>query len=402
MLIPIYEIQNRISQSINDFPRRYLYNTIKFDQHLVGLLGARGVGKTTLLLQYLKTEFNNPAIALYISADHIHVEALGVMEIVAEHHRNGGKVIVIDEIHKLDKWAQIVKTIYDSYPEMRLIISGSSAFQIKTQGYDLSRRMVYYHLSGLSFREFISLKKKISLPSYSLDDILMKHSEISADLSSRVNIHPLFREYLVSGYYPFWQEDLESYPQKIENIIQKIFYEDIPSAFPIKYDAIRQLKRLLYMIATSDPFQVNISKLANELDIARESLYQYLDFLDQSFVINRLWKPSTGKAYQRKPEKLFLQNTNIISYLNPQAKHSKSGKGTLRETFFVTQFLTKSPLFSSRSADFEDENNNQFEIGGKSKSQGQLDPNKNGYLFLDDISAGHQNIIPLYLIGFLY
>lgn len=402
MLIALYEIQNRISQSVNDLPRRYLYEDINFDQRLIGLVGARGVGKTTLLLQYLKTEFNDPVIALYISADHIQVEAIGIMDIVAEHHRNGGKVLVIDEIHKLDNWAQIVKTLYDSYPKMRFIISGSSAFQIKTQGYDLSRRLVYYPLSGLSFREFISLKKEIIYPSFSIKDILKNHSKIAAEITDRLNIHPLFREYLQSGYYPFWIEGKAEYPQKIENIINKIFYEDIPSSFPIKYDAIRQLKRLLYIIATSNPFQVNISKLANELHIARESLYQYIDFLDISFVIHRLWKPSSGKAFQRKPEKLFLHNTNIISYLHPQFQGITKAKGTLRETFFVNQFMSNHQLYSSRQADFEDENNNQYEIGGKSKKLVQLDPQKNGYRILDDISIGNKNTIPLYLFGFLY
>ncbi len=402
MLIALYEIQNRISQSVNDLPRRYLYKDINFDQRLIGLVGARGVGKTTLLLQYLKTEFNDPVIALYISADHIQVEAIGIMDIVAEHHRNGGKVLVIDEIHKLNNWAQIVKTLYDSYPKMRFIISGSSAFQIKTQGYDLSRRLVYYSLSGLSFREFISLKKEIIYPSFSITDILKNHSKIAAEITDRVNIHPFFREYLQSGYYPFWIEGKAEYPQKIENIINKIFYEDIPSSFPIKYDAIRQLKRLLYIIATSNPFQVNISKLANELHIARESLYQYIDFLDISFVIHRLWKPSSGKAFQRKPEKLFLHNTNIISYLHPQFQRFTEAKGTLRETFFVNQFMSNHQLYSSVRADFEDENNNQFEIGGKSKKLGQLDSPINGYLILDDISIGNKNTIPLYLFGFLY
>lgn len=402
MLIPLYEIQNRISQSVADLPHRYLYDNINYDQRLIGIVGARGVGKTTLLLQYLKTEFNDPVTALYISADHIQVEAMGIMNIVAEHHRNGGKVTVIDEIHKLNNWAQIIKTVYDSYPEMRFIISGSSAFQIKTQGYDLSRRLVYYPLFGLSFREFISFKKGITYPSFSISDILNDHNKIAAEITDEVNIHPLFREYLQSGYYPFFLEGKEEYSQKIENIINKIFYEDIPSSFPIKYDAIRQLKRLLYIIATSNPFQVNISKLANELHIARESLYQYMDFLDKSFVIHRLWKPSSGKAFQRKPEKIFLQNTNIISYLSPQPRGSVKTKGTLRETFFVNQFISNHSLYSSAGADFEDDYNNQYEIGGKSKQSGQLNPQKNGYFVLDDITIGNKNTIPLYLFGFMY
>ena len=400
MLIELYDIQNRISKQVNDLPRRYLYDQINFKQRLIGIIGARGVGKTTLLLQYLKTAYNDPTIALYVSADNILVNGLGILEIVAEHHRNGGKVLIIDEIHKLTNWAQTIKTIYDSYPEMNLIISGSSAFQIKTQGYDLSRRLFYYTLAGLSLREFIGLKMDKAAPIFSLSDILTNHSKLATELNQEFNIFPLFREYLQYGFYPFWREGQAEYPQKIENILNKILYEDIPSAFPVKYDAIRQLKRFLYIVASSNPFQVNVSKLSRDLQIARESLYQYLDFLDQSFVIHRLWKKSSGKAFQRKPEKLLLQNPNIISYLQPQA--FLQNKGIMRETFFISQVMTFQKMYASNPADFEDDLNNQFEIGGKSKTSGQLDPQKNGYLVLDDISIGDKQRIPLYLFGFLY
>jgi len=400
MLIELYDIQNRISKHVADLPRRYLYDQINFNQRLIGIIGARGVGKTTLLLQHLKAEYNDPTIALYVSADNILVNGLGMLEIVAEHHRNGGQLLIIDEIHKLPNWAQTIKTIYDSYPEMKLMISGSSAFQIKTPGYDLSRRLFYYTLAGLSFREFISLKIAITLPVFSLSEILSNHSKLAAELNQEMNIFPLFREYLEHGFYPFWREGQAEYPQKIENILSKILYEDIPSAFPVKYDAIRQLKRFLYIVASSNPFQVNVSKLSRDLQIARESLYQYLDFLDQSFVIHRLWKRSSGKAFQRKPEKILLHNPNIISYLQPQAL--LQNKGIVRETFFINQMMTAHKIYASSPADFEDDLNNQFEIGGKSKTSGQLDPRKNGYLVLDDISIGDRQRIPLYLFGFLY
>jgi len=400
MLIELYDIQNRISKQVNDLPRRTLYDQINFKQRLIGIIGARGVGKTTLLLQYLKTAFNDPTIALYVSADNILVNGLGMLEIVAEHHRNGGKVLIIDEIHKLPQWAQTIKTIYDSYPEMNVIISGSSAFQIKTQGYDLSRRLFYYTLAGLSLGEFIALKMERATPVFSLSDILTNHSKLATELTQEFNIFPLFREYLQHGFYPFWREGQAEYPQKIENILNKILYEDIPSAFPIKYDAIRQLKRFLYIVASAKPFQVNVAKLSRDLQIARESLYQYLDFLDQSFVIHRLWKQSSGKAFQRKPEKLLLHNPNIISYLQPQA--FLQNKGIMRETFFISQLMTAHKMYASNSADFEDDLNNQFEVGGKSKTLGQLDPNKNGFLALDDISIGDKQRIPLYLFGFLY
>ena len=400
MLTTLYDIQNRISNSVGELPHRYLYESINFDQKLTGIVGARGTGKTTLLLQYLKAEYNNPTVALYVSADNIHVNALGINEIVDEHNKNGGVVLVIDEIHKLENWVQIIKSIYDAYPVMRVIVSGSSAFQIKTQGYDLSRRLVFYTLNGLSLREFILFKTGKKLLVYSLSDIINNHTEIATEINDKTKIFPLFREYLQTGYYPFWKEGKEVYPDKIENIINKILYEDVPSAYPIKFNAIRHLKRFLYILATSNPFQINVAELARELQITRVSLYEYLDFLDQSFVIQRLWNKSGGKSYKRKPEKLFLNNTNIISFLQPQMM--QHNKGIVRETFFANQFLSTNKLYTAPKADFEDENNNQFEIGGKSKKSGQLDPKANGYLVLDDITIGNKNKIPLYLFGFLY
>jgi len=400
MLITLYDIQNRISRKIEELPKRYLYQEINYNQRFIGIVGARGVGKTTVILQYLKENYNNPALALYVSADNIHVNAIGLSEIVEEHHRNGGNVIAIDEIHKLKNWAQEVKSIYDSYPEMSIIISGSSAFQIKAQGYDLSRRLVYYTLQGLSFREFILFKTGTASPALSITDILEKHTEFATEINNNINVFPLFREYIQCGYYPFWQEGKDEYPIKIENIINKILYEDIPSAYPIKYDAIRQLKRFLYIVATSNPFQINVTELSRELQITRVSLYEYLDFLDQSFVIHRLWQNSSGKAFQRKPEKLFLCNTNIIHFLQPQA--FLNNKGLMRETFFANQFSSKNKLFTAPKADFEDSNNNQFEIGGKSKKSSQIDSQSKGFLVLDDITIGAGNKIPLYLFGYLY
>lgn len=400
MLDTLYDTQIRISKSVDSLRYRHLYDTINFNQRLFGLVGARGVGKTTLLLQYLKSKFDDPTVALYVSADSVTVNAIGIIEIVEEHHRNGGKVLVIDEVHKLGNWAQIIKTIYDSYPKMRLIISGSSAFQIKKQGVDLSRRLTYYNLPGLSFREFIAMKTETDVPHYDISDLLKNYGKISTELSSHFEIFPLFREYLQYGYYPFWLEGKNEYYQKLDNIINKILYEDIPSAFPIKFEAIRQLKRFLYIIATSNPFQINVSELSRELGIARESLYQYLDFLEQSFIINRLWKQSKGKSYQRKPEKVFLDNPNMILGLNSQMK--PQNKGIIRESFFVNQMLTIGKLFTTNRADFEDGNNIQFEIGGKSKKSNQLDSDKTGYLVLDDITIGSKNKIPLYLFGFLY
>lgn len=397
MLDKLYENQVRISRGLEKLPRRFLYNRMNYEQHLIGLVGARGVGKTTMLLQHLMEAYGDPVVALYISADHIHVSAIGLYAIAEEHFRNGGQVLCIDEIHKYENWVQEIKNIYDSFPKLKIIISGSSALHLTKYGHDLSRRLLRYYLPGLSFREFINFKLNKDIETVTFQELLLNHTEISTAISSELKVFPLFREYLQSGYYPFWLEGRAEYPLKLQNVLDKIIYEDIAAVFPIKQSGIHQIKRFLYILATSRPFQVNISRLARELMMSRDVLYQYLDYLTRSFVIRQIWYRSSGKAYHRKPEKIFFENPNLLSLLANTGADNTAG--VIRETFFVNQVMATRKLYISREVDFEDDTGIHYEVGGRGK---KVACSEHLYLIADNIEIGFGNRIPLYLFGFLY
>ena len=400
MLEKLYETSLRLSDSVAGLPKRYLYDKINFGQRLVGICGARGVGKTTLILQYLKENFSDPRIGLYVSADHLHVAAAGLYSIADEHHRNGGQLLCIDEIHKHDNWAQELKNIYDSFPDLSLIVSGSSALHLVKHGYDLSRRLVRYSLKGLSFREFILFKIGVAIPSVSLPELLANHTKMSSSILEQVKVFPLFKEYLATGYYPFWLEGLEEYWTKLQNVLDKIIYEDIPSLFDIRHRGIQQIRRLLYILANSKPFTVNVSELARELEMSRDSLYQYLDYLSKSHVTNATSPASKGKAARRKPGKIYLENTSLLQLLATTL--DQSFIGTRRETFFVSQFADLYSLYLSRQGDFADGDGRIYEVGGRGKSSKQVSGIEKGYIICDDTEIGSRRRIPLYLFGFLY
>jgi len=396
----LYTIHVRLTKATSGLPRRYLYPEMATPRHLAALIGPRGVGKTTLLLQLLAEESSNPAEALYVSADHIHVAAAGVYAIAEEHHRNGGQVMAIDEIHKHPNWAQELKSTYDSFPEMRLIVSGSSSLQVAKLGHDLSRRLVKLEMKGLSFREFIGFKTGLFPQTVTYDDLLKDHVQIASDLASQSNILALFREYLRSGYYPFWLEGLDDYWPKLQNVLDKILYEDITTAFSVRPPGIQQMKRLLSIVATSGPFQINVSAVSREIGMARETLYEYLDHLHGAYIVNELWHPGTGTRFKRKPGKIFFENGSLLALLANE--NSPAFVGALRETFIVNQLSHATALQLSPTADFQDAAGTLFEVGGASKDGSQLPKDAQGHLLVDDTEIGSGNRIPLYLVGFLY
>ena len=396
----LYAIHVRLTKTTGGLPRRYLYPEISTPRRLTGLVGPRGVGKTTLLLQILAEAYESPAEGLYISADHVHVAAAGLYAIAEEHHRNGGKLLAIDEIHKHPNWAQELKSIYDSFPEMRLIISGSSSLQVAKLGHDLSRRLVKHEMKGLSFREFTGFKSGRFPAAVSYKQLLGEHVQIAADFAGESNILALFREYLRFGYYPFWLEGVNDFWPKLQNVLDKILYEDIPTAFSVRPPGVQQMKRLLSIIATSGPFQINVSAVSREVGMSRETLYGYLDHLHGAYVLNELWFPGTGTRFRRKPGKLFFENGSLLTLLANE--NSPAFTGALRETFVVNQLGNATELKLSSVADFQDAAGTHFEVGGASKDGSQLPEGRDGYVLTDDTEIGSGNRIPLYLVGFLY
>ena len=394
--------------SLKDKQRRLLAHVAKLEytrkelgflnstERMIALIGARGVGKTTLLLQYLR-QFDIDE-ALYFSADDIAVADHGIVAIVEEFYALGGRVVVIDEVHMFRDWSLHIKNIYDSLPDLTVRVSGSSMLNILMQSHDLSRRMVVRELGTLSFKEYLEIKNGVLLDSYTLEEVLTKAPEISFEL---VREYPTllreFREYLRMGCYPYFREseDVEAYHAKLFNSIEKILYEDIPATNRIKFENIIVFKRLMYrLVEAKVPYQVKIETMARELKISEPTLYTYLEILNKTGLFRSIHKYSAKRS--KKPEKLFFQNTNIL-YALSQDLQIPVDAGTARETYFVNAF--KSAYYSDvgdfRMGDYI------FEVGGKNKSFSQIKDLPNGYLALDVDYTSNIRKIPLWLFSFI-
>ncbi len=309
-----------------------------------------------------------------------------------------GKVLVIDEIHKYNNFEIELKKIYDIL-DLKVIFSGSSALQIDHAKADLSRRAILYHVYGLSFREFIELSKGIELPSYTLNEILSNHIDIAYELLEKFNLTLLFREYLKSGYYPFYFEDKESYLVRLNETINTVIEVDIPSVFPIEYDSITNIKKLVRLVCLSHPYTPNIKELLSRMDMGDnyKGLYRFLDYLNKAKVLNVMRASTKGDNIFTKPEKVYLNNTNLH-----HAYCEKHQNGTLREVFFTSMLNDRYRLTIPKKGDFLVDNKYLFEVGGKSKGFKQIKDLPNSYVVTDDIEIGSGNKIPLWLFGFMY
>jgi len=397
MLKYIQNKQVRVINSIStSFTRKQYLKKLNSKNRLVALIGARGVGKTTLLLQHLKQNYTVTEY-LYFSADDSYIINSSIYDIVDEFVRLGGKVVAIDEIHKYHNWANEIKTIYDSFPELIIRLSGSSMLNILNEKFDLSRRLVISKVMPLSFREFLNLYADIDLPILTLEDILDNHNEISTKLAlEHTKLYKHFLTYLKIGYYPFFLEDEEEYKNKLFNASDKIINEDIPSLNKIDYMHLSIFKKLLANIIYSQvPYKVNISALCKEFAISHPTLQIYLEILHNSQLINAVKKYS--KTISKKPQKLLFGNTNLL-YTFADEFGVEVNIGTVRETFFVSCFNN---IYYSDIGDFKVDNY-IFEIGGKSKTFKQIKDIKNSYLVIDTDYSIEKNKIPIWLFGFLY
>lgn len=381
--------------------KRYLYHEIDWNSRCLCITGARGTGKTTILLQHFIEKYNNPEECLYVSADHIDVAGTGLYRIAEKYFAYGGKTLIIDEVHKYPGWQTEVKSIIDTYHTRKVIISGSSSLDLKRGKADLSRRFAYYDLKGLSFREYLNLKEKMATKACSLEYLLKHHVSMAKDLSSEQSILKMFEKYLVGGYYPFVMEGESAYLQKVMNVIEKVFYEDIAIIGNLKKNSITVLKKLLWIVTTSAPFTVNIERLSRELGIAKEYIYHYIDYLEDAGLLNAVHTHGKGLKLARKPAKLFLENTNLLAAIGGSLK-TATDIGTVRETFFVNQLQQAHQVRYSDKGDFAVDERYIFEIGGKNKDFHQLIEAPNSFVASDGMEIGFGKKIPLYLFGFLY
>ena len=374
--------------------KRYLHEKIDFSQKLIGIIGARGSGKTTFLLQYLKEHQLPFSKKLYFSADSISLDSL--FDIAYGFSRSGGKLLIIDEIHKYQNFEIELKKIYDML-NLQVVFSGSSALKLDHSKGDLSRRAIIYHMQGLSFKEFLELKTGKKLKTYSLEEILENHEDIAYEISSQLKPFEFWDEYLKYGYYPFYFENRDSYPIRLKETINTVVEVDIPSIFPIDYDKIINLKKLIELVCLSNPFKINIKELSSKIgtkDYA--TLYRYMEYLKRGKIFNLLRSKSKGDSILTKPEKLYLANTNLhFAYCN------SSEIGTIREVFFMSMF-EESRLEVSKNGDFIVDGVYTIEVGGKNKSFKQIKDIQNSYVVADNIEIGNGAKIPLWLFGFLY
>ena len=377
-----------------DFIRSDYLNILQSSQKLIGIIGSRGVGKTTLLFQYIKLSGQK---ALYMSGDDIEFSNSKLYDLVDEFYTLGGRLVVVDEVHKYRNWTQEIKNIYDTFPDIQIRISGSSMLNILYEKYDLSRRLVLHHMKTLSFREYLELTKGIKLQRYKLQDILKNSSEISKKLVfEHKDLYASFKEYLKFGAYPFFLEGADSFNNKLYNALEKIIHEDIPSLNKIDYSHISIFEKLIYFVVSANtPFSVNVASLSREFGVTEPTLGTYLQILDKTDIFKSMRKKS--KKTSKKPQKLLFSNTNIL-YAYADKINLELDLGVVRETFFVNCF---EEIYYSDIGDFVVEDN-IFEVGGRNKTFTQIKDVKNSFLAVDVDFTSNERKVPLWLFGFLY
>jgi predicted AAA+ superfamily ATPase len=374
--------------------RRYFFDLVDFNDKLIGILGPRGVGKTTFLLQYLKDLDLPISKKLYFSADSIETSDASLFEIADIFAKNDGEILVIDEIHKYPNFEKELKQIYDYLP-LKVIFSGSSAVTLENSKSDLSRRAVLYRIKGLSFREFLELKTNKKFKTFKIEEIVNNHTDIVYEILQEIKPFKFFKEYLQKGFYPFYFENPNTYYKKLEETINVVIESDLPFVFGIDTKNTIKLKKLVKLVCESEPFEINITKLAQKMEIDRSTLYQYINYLNLGNILNILKSKTRGDSIFAKPEKIYLHNTNLNYCYCEEQKI-----GTIRETFIVSQLIYFYDLKYPRKGDLIVDKKYTFEIGGKNKDFSQI--KENGFLILDDIESGNRRKIPLWLFGFLY
>ena len=374
---------------------RYLWKEVDWSQRLILLLGHRGVGKTTLLLQQMKSD---PTKSIYLSLDDYYFEEIRLIEVVSALYDLGYRSFYLDEIHRYLHWSKELKNVYDDFTDSKFIVTGSSILEISKEQADLSRRAVVYPLLGLSFREFLLLEEKIDLQVVALEEMIRNHTAISADYLDHFDVKTSFKNYLNYGYYPFYREGKRVYHQKLQETTNLVIDSDITPFEELNYTTVRVMKKLLYVISQSVPFIPNISKLAEKMGVSRNTILKLLDILDKAQLLSLLHTSTEGVSMLQKPEKIYLQNTNLAYMF----AHESPNVGNIRETFFLNQLQVKHQVTAPKYGDFMVDSTYVFEVGGTSKTSKQIQGVPNAYLAIDGIEGGVGNRIPLWLFGFLY
>jgi predicted AAA+ superfamily ATPase len=385
----------RKRNEVTDAFTRYLLQEVDWSQRLILLLGHRGVGKTTLLLQQMKRDSSQ---SIYLSLDDYYFEDKRLIEVVGALYDLGYRSFYLDEIHRYEHWSKELKNVYDDFSDSKFIVTGSSILEISKGQEDLSRRAVVYPLVGLSLREFLLLEEKLDLPVLTLGQIIENHAAISSDYLDHFELNSSFKNYLTYGYYPFYREGKRVYHQKLQETTNLVIDSDITPFEELNYTTVRVMKKLLYVISQSVPFIPNISKLAEKMGVTRNTILKLLDILDKAQLLSLLHTSTEGISMLQKPEKIYLQNTNLAYMF----AHESPNVGNIRETFFLNQLEVRHQVTAPKYGDFMVDSTYVFEVGGTSKTNKQIQGVPNAYLAIDGIEGGVGNRIPLWLFGFLY
>lgn len=393
----IYEISARLMQDIDAPLHRYLYNKIAWNDRLIMIKGARGVGKTTMMVQRCR-EYGDKGV--YASLDQLFFNDHTILELADYHYKHGGTHLYLDEVHLYPRqnWEQELKNIYDSYPGLHIVFTGSSLLHLNSKIADLSRRVAVYELRGLSFREYLNFSGNFDFDKFSLEDIITNHRLLASSVISKINVIAEFEKYLKKGYYPFFMECSEiTYAQRIERLVLAVIDIDIPAITAIEYETQLKLKKLLVTLAEQVPFVPNITNLGRDIAVTRNQLMKFFTLLSEGAIIRTLMDATTQPKRAAKPEKILFDNPSVMQALGIFNK-----KGTVRESFVASMLSVEGHLHAPKDGDFLLERTYLFEVGGKGKNYSQIADKPNSYIISDNIETGTGNRIPIWLLGFLY
>lgn len=388
----------KLQRTTTEFVREKIHEIDWRANRLIGIKGARGAGKTTLLLQYLKLYPLPTGQALYISLDDLYFSAHRLYDLGAEFAQKGGQLLMLDEVHRYANWSQEIKNLYDDFPDLRIVFTGSSIMHLERSKGDLSRRAVMHTLPGLSFREFLQIQRIAAWPKISLDDLLARHTELATDLTTRIKPLAHLGDYWKYGYYPYFLENKEVYAQKLTETIKLSLELDLPAVYGVSYATVDKIKQLLVVLAESVPFKPNISKLSELLQATRGSVVEYLHYLEELGVLSLLHRDSFGITRMQKPDKIYLSHPNLQYALHL----SQPDKGTLRESFLLSQVLPNHRVEYTDQGDFRLDRRVTLEVGGANKSRRQIADLSDAYVAADGIEIGYGAKVPLWMFGLLY
>lgn len=393
----IYEISNRLVESLNTPHYRYIYDKVAWDDRLIMIKGARGVGKTTMLYQQCKEQ---GVKGVYASLDLLFFNDHTIVELADYHYKHGGTHLYLDEVHLYPRnnWEQELKNIYDSYPGFHVVFTGSSLLRLNSRMADLSRRIATYELRGLSFREYLNFVGGYGFEPVTLDEVLHGHTAVASRIASKVRVIGEFEKYLKKGYYPFFMDTSDiTYSQRVERIVLTVIENDIPAVTDIEYETQLKLKKLLVVLADKVPYVPNMTRLGQEIGVSRNQLMKFFALLNEGAILRTLADETRSTKNVARPEKILFDNPSVMQALSIFNK-----TGTVRESFVASMLSAVGKVYAAKEGDFLLDRKYLFEVGGKGKGFSQIADKPNSYVIADDIESGFGNKIPMWLLGFLY